>query len=145
MVTVSNIINASQGELLCITYELLLENIKSATQHINEPEYKKYIQKAVEIIQMLVSDLNFNYALAKDLFRIYVYVQGLLVTAKQKEKLEEAYRLIDKLYGAFKQVAAQEDVKKPVKHQGEAIVAGMTYGKGQLNETVTHQNKGFQV
>lgn len=145
MITVSNIMNASRGELLCITYEILLESIEEAIKYFETPDKKKYIQKAVQVIQTLTEDLNFEIDLSKDLFRIYVYVQGLLVTARQKEQLEEAHHLIYKLYTGFKQVAEKEEIKKPMLKQSESIVAGMTYGKGQLNETVTHQNKGFQA
>lgn len=143
--TVSNVMNASRGELLCITYEILLESIEKAIQQFNKPDRKKHIQKAVQVIQTLTEGLNFEIELSKDLFRIYVYVQGLLVTAKEEKQLEEAYHLMHKLYGGFKQVAEKEKTKKPMLKQSESIVAGMTYGKGQLNETVTHQSKGFKA
>lgn len=151
MITVSNVMNASRGQLLCITYEILLESIQQAIDHFDDKDRKKHIQKAVQVIQLLTEDLNFDYDLSKDLFRIYVYVQGLLVTAKQKEQLDEAYRLIDKIYGGYKQITEKEDahnkknIKKPHAQHSESIYAGMTYGKGQLNETILHQNKGFKA
>lgn len=41
MITVSTIANASRGELLCITYEILLENIKAAEGNTGEEREKK--------------------------------------------------------------------------------------------------------
>ena len=77
MITVSNVVNASKGELLCITYELFLEQIELAKKSEEPAGRKQAIQKAIKIIQMLVKDLNFEYELSKELFSLYVYVQGL--------------------------------------------------------------------
>lgn len=146
MATVSSVVNASRGELLCITYELLLEAIELSEKSQDVEERRKHIKKAIEIIQMLVGDLNFEYELSKELFRIYVYVQGLLVNAKKNEQLEEAYRLIKKLYGGFKKVAEQEEGKKPSMENAEAIYAGFTYGRDCINEmSVGSENRGFKA
>ena len=146
MVTVSSVVNASKGELLCITYELLLEAIELGEKSQDVEERKRHIRKAIEIIQMLVGDLNFEYELSKELFRIYVYVQGLLVNAKKNEQLEEAYRLINKLYEGFKKVAEQEGAKKPSMENAEAIYAGFTYGKDSIHEiSVGRENRGFKA
>lgn len=146
MVTVSSVVNASKGELLCITYELLLEAIELGEKSQDVEERKRHIKKAIEIIQMLVGDLNFEYELSKELFRIYVYVQGLLVNAKKNEQLEEAYRLINKLYEGFKKVAEQEEAKKPSMENAEAIYAGFTYGKDSIHEiSVGRENRGFKA
>ena len=146
MITVSNVVNASKGELLCITYELLLEQIELGKTSNDIEERNKHIKKAIEIIQMLVGDLNFEYELSKELFRIYVYVQGLLVNAKKREQLEEAYRLIHKLYEGFKIVAEQEEGKKPCMENAETIYAGFTYGKDRINEmSVGSENRGFKA
>lgn len=146
MITVSNVVNASRGELLCITYELLLEQIELATKNSNEDERKKYTKKAIEIVQVLVGDLDFQYDISKELFRIYVYVQGLLVNAKNNEVLEEAYKLINKLYEGFKVVTKEEEGKKPSMENAEKVYAGLTYGKGCMNEvSLGNENRGFKA
>ena len=146
MITVSSVVNASKGELLCITYELILEEIELGKKSLDGEERKKHIKKAIEIIQMLVGDLNFEYELSKELFRIYVYVQGLLVNAKRNEQLEEAYKLLYKLYGGFKKVSEQEEGKKPCMENTEAIYAGFTYGRSQINEmSLGSENRGFKA
>lgn len=146
MVTVSNIVNASRGELLCITYELLLEQIELATKNEEAEKRKNHINKAIEIIQMLVQDLDFEIELSKELFRIYVYVQGLLVNAKKNDKLEEAYKLINKIYEAYKKITAEEESKKPSMQNAEAIYAGFTYGKNSINEvTIGGEDRGFKA
>lgn len=144
-ITVSRVANASRGELLCITYELLLERIKNAGQKEGE-ERKIESKKAIEIIQMLVADLDFNIEISKELFRIYVYVQGLLIQSKAREGFDEAYKLIEKLYVAFKEIAEKEEQSKPSIQNAEVIYAGMTYGKNNLNEISLGSNKrGFEA
>ena len=146
MITVSNIANASRGELLCITYELLLEQIELATKSENLEERKAYIQKALKIIHMLVDDLDFNIELSHELFRIYVYVQGLLVTNKTNERLQEAHHLIHKIYEAYKKVSQEEEGKKPSITNAETVYAGFTYGKQSVNEfTMGDHNRGFKA
>lgn len=146
MVTVSNIANASQGELLCITYEMLLEEIQKAMEEQTKDERKKHINQAVKIIKMLASDLDFRYDLANQLFNIYVYVQGLLIKSRDHVMLEEAYKLINKLYEAYKQITEDEQNKKPIMQNAEAIYAGLTYGKESINEVSLEDfNRGYKA
>ena len=146
MITVSNIVNASRGELLCITYELLLEQIELATKSEIVEDRKMHVQKAIKIIQMLVSDLDFKIELSNELFRIYVYVQGLLINAKDHDKLEEAHKLIYKIYEGYKKITEEEESKKPSMQNAEAIYAGLTYGKGSINEmSLGRENRGFKA
>lgn len=145
MITVSTIANASRGELLCITYEMLLENIKVAEESTGE-EREKYLKKSIEIIQMLVGDLNFEFDLSKELFRIYVYVQGLLVNAKNSEPIVEAYKLISKLHEGFKKAKEKEIPTNKSIDNAEVVYAGLTYGPNDLNElSMIQPNRGFKA
>lgn len=145
MVTVSNVVNASRGELLCMTYELLLEHINQAIKSECE-EQKRYLDKALQIIRMLVEDLDFEIPLSVELFRIYVYVQGLLIQRKKVEKLEEAYRLLHKIYEAFKKITEEEINKTPSMQNAEMIYAGLTYGKNEIKETIIRDyDRGFKA
>lgn len=145
MVTVAQIANASRGELLCITYELLLEQIQLAEDCEGE-ERKKHIARSISIIQMLAGDLDFNVPLSKELFNIYVYVQGLLIKYKTKEKIQEAYGLIHKIYEGFKVVADKESDKAPSIQNAEQIYAGLTYGRENITETTMQDyNRGFKA
>lgn len=145
MITVSNIVNASREELLCITYEMLLENIKAAEESSQE-EREKYLKKSIDIIQMLVGDLNFEFDLSKELFRIYIYVQGLLVSVKSSEAITEAYKLIGKVYEGFKNAKVEEQSVSKSIDNAQVIYAGLTYGPNDLNElSITQSNRGFKA
>lgn len=146
MITVSKVANASRGELLCITYEMLIEEISQAVSQ-QEEEKKRHIEKAVRIIHMLAGDLDFEIPLSRELFRIYIYVQGLLVQGTTKERLEEALSLIDNLYQGFKEAVQQEESKVPSIKNAQSVYAGLTYGKNyQMEEMTLGQNeRGFRA
>lgn len=139
MITVSQIANANRGELLCRTYELLIETLQQAKDK-EEAERKNAVHKALQIIQILVGDLDFSYELASELMRIYIYIQGLLVYKPTNRKIEEAIHLIDKINKGYKQIAStleEEGVMKNV----EAIYSGLTYTK-QGNRGLSNHDLG---
>jgi flagellar protein FliS len=146
MVTVSTIANATQGELLCITYEMFLYNIEEALKTSGESR-DEYIMRALDIIRTLAGDLNFEMVIAQDLFKLYIYVQGILITRNvTDEKLEHAYKIIDVIYKGFLQICDKTLEASPSMKNAEAIYAGMTYSKSDLNEMVIRDNnRGFRA
>jgi flagellar protein FliS len=146
MVTVSAIANASQGELLCITYELFLYNIEQALKEETEKK-KVYRDKAVEILKTLTEDLNFEAPIANNLFQLYIYIQGVLLQYDvTNKKLEHIYKVMNILYKGFLEAAEKEGQSEPSMKNAETIYAGMTYGKSDLNEVVfSDQNRGFKA
>jgi flagellar protein FliS len=146
MVTVSAIANASQGELLCITYELFLYNIEQALKEETEKK-KEYRDKAVEILKTLTEDLNFEAPIANNLFQLYIYIQGVLLRYNvTNENLEHIYKVMNILYKGFLEAAEKEGQSEPSMKNAETIYAGMTYGKSDLNEVVfSDQNRGFKA
>lgn len=146
MITVSAIANASQGELLCITYEMFLNHIQQALGQ-SHPHRDQAIEQAVEILKVLVEDLDFTYPLSNELFELYVYMQGVLLNYKvTDEKLKHVYQVMDNLYQAFLEINAQQQEGEPSIQNAEKIYAGMTYGKNDLNEMVLgHKNRGFKA
>ncbi len=145
MITVSRVANATRGELLGITYELLLENIEAA--RIQEDKREIYIQKAIEVLQVLAEGLDLEYALAGELLRLYIYVQGLLVRFKVgDQELTEAYSIIHSLYEAYEEVNEQQSETSVSIQNAEVVYAGITYGKTDLEEMVViDRNRGFKA
>ena len=129
---------SSKMELLNTTYVLLLDTIDKAISE--EDKRTDYIDYARDILRNLMETLNFKIELSKDLFRLYVYVQGLLINGyKHKEKLEEAHKLIMIIYDAYNEV----DLKgQMVFNQNQSkVISGLTYGKGYLNDMIIHDNR----
>lgn len=146
MITVANVANASRVELLCITYELFLHHIEEALKKDKESRQER-INHAKEVLLNLTEDLNFEMAIASDLFNIYIYVQNILINFyKEDNQLKEAYELIEMIYQSYLKLAMQEKDAVPVMQNTENIYAGMTYGKGYLNEMVMQDtNRGFKA
>ncbi|GGK24014.1 flagellar protein FliS [Caldalkalibacillus thermarum] len=75
---------ASPGELTLMLYNGCLNFIKQARQAIEEnniQERNKYMQKAQDIIRELMVTLNTDYAVAKDMLRMYDYILRRLIEA----------------------------------------------------------------
>lgn len=101
MITVSAIANATQGQLLCITYEIFLHSIAEALKETGEKR-EDHIAKAINVIKTLTQDLNFEQPIAHELLRIYIYAQGILLEYKvSDEKLEHVYQVINMIYQGF--------------------------------------------
>ncbi|WP_180270791.1 flagellar protein FliS [Sporanaerobium hydrogeniformans] len=145
MVTVSRVANATRGELLCITYEILLENIKLAIEQQETREI--YLKKAIETLHVLAEGLNLEYALAGEILRLYIYVQGLLLTYKVTDKeLEEAYFIIRSLLEGYQEVCKHQTETQVSMQNTETVYAGITYGRTELDEIVlTDSNRGFKA
>ncbi len=146
LITVSAIANASQGELLCITYEMFLHHIEQAVKEVEENK-TECIHKAIEVIKTLVQDLNFELPIAQELLRLYVYMQGVLLEYEvTDEKLEHVHQTMEMIYKGFLEVTSQEAQSPPSMANAEAIYAGITYGRSDLNEMViSDKNRGFKA
>lgn len=146
MITVSTIANATEIQLLCVTYELFLDDIKKVIDSEGEVR-NRYLTRAKETLMVLTENLNFEVALARNLFDLYVYVQNTLINhSATNDKLEEVYRLIDAVYQGYLQLSEQEKENTPTMVNTQMVYAGMTYGKGYLNEyTDEEPGRGFKA
>ena len=105
------------------------------------------LKKCSEVVSHLQKDLNFNYKVSENLYALYDYVQRNVSKSIYKantEGLIEAKRVMDELGDAFEQIAKEDD-SAPIMQNAQAVVAGMTYGKGSLNESIlgNGSSRGF--
>lgn len=83
---------ASPGELTLMLYNGCLKFIKLARKAIEEkniPEKNKYLQKAQDIIQELMVNLNMDYELSHQLMQMYDYILNRLVEVNIENNLEK--------------------------------------------------------
>lgn len=146
MITVSNIVNANEVELLCMTYEIFLQDIDDALDNIEEKR-KKHVERARETLIVLTENLDLNIAIAKDIFKIYIYIQNLLINHwTENERLKEVKTLITMLLEGYEKTKSQHIGKKPIMQNTQNIYAGMTYGRGYLEEqTYDSIDRGFKA
>ena len=140
----------NRTELTVVTYDILFAYLKDAKADLKDAHsenYKQNIRMAIKCIQQLQETLDFSYKLAAELYRIYVYCRELLAAALYKcrqEELDECESLLKKLYESFCEVA-RTDTSAPLMQNTQAVYAGYTYGRSDVNENHANEssNRGF--
>lgn len=152
MITASQVANATRGQLLKITYDLLLEsldNIKKYGKEKSEKEYGVEIGRSRQILQELIDTLDFKQEIAQDLLRLYVYINGLLIKSLMvydESLIDESKMLINQLLEGWDGAIANDSVSLKVMNNAQQLYAGLTYGKNDLNESVLDdENRGFKA
>ena len=81
-------------------------------------------------------------------YPLYAYCKEQLAKTLYENRLdrfEEAESIMRKLYSSFVKVA-ELDTSEPIMSNTQQVYAGMTYGKGSLNENlINDNNRGFFV
>ena len=145
------ITQANRTELLLVTYDILISQIREAKKQHGAgdiEEYRTSMKSAQRFLAELMSTLDFTYPISRDLMALYECVQRLLVRSDisgEPYKLDSALSVIEGLRKAFAGVAEQDD-SEPLMENTQSVFAGLTYGKGTLNETdldPNATNRGF--
>ncbi len=144
---------ANQSELTVITYEIFLEYLKDAKNSLDINDMDSYIaynKKAQSFLAELIAALNFNNEYSFTLIKVYEYVGRVLVDNRYHpamESLNEIEKIMTELLLTFREVAKMDN-SPGVMVNTQQVYAGLTYGKGCLNETCISDNdinRGFQA
>ncbi|MCR5324173.1 MAG: flagellar protein FliS [Lachnospiraceae bacterium] len=145
------ITQANRTELVVITYDIIAEEIEEADRQYeagNIDEYRRSVKSAQKFVADLMSALDYTYPISAELLRLYEYVQRLLIKSDVSGKpheLKSAENVIAGLRKAFAKLAESDD-SAPLMENTQSVFAGLTYGKGSLNETdldPNASNRGF--
>ena len=136
--------------LISILYDIYEEYETDALDNFEAGQVDEAIaalKKCATVVSHLQKDLNFNYKVSGNLYALYDYVQRNVSKSIYKansEGLIEAKKVMDELGDAFEQIA-KEDTSAPLMRNTQSVVAGMTYGKGSLNESIlgNQSSRGF--
>lgn len=149
----ARITQASKSELIVIMYDIILDDIKEANAAYEDGNielFEQTLKHAQKFLNELMGSLNYKYVMALDLVQLYIYVNKRLITAivkKSPETLESAKEVMERLKIGFEGVS-KEDQSGPVMKNTQQLYAGLTYGKGTLNETFldpTEANRGYKA
>lgn len=144
---------ASPCELVVIMYDIILDDVKNARAAKsagNVQQYRTELTHAVKVVNELMEALDFSQPISFRLMSLYIYVNKMLVKARVSGKwdsLSDVELVIEKLRIGFDGIKAQ-DTTGPVMQNVQQVYAGLTYGKGTLNETYLNArdyNRGFQA
>ncbi len=133
------ITQSSKSELVVITYDIIINYIESASKEYEDGSVEGFIfnlKKAKQFLNDLSSALDFSYKVSCDLMSIYMYIERCIIEGivkKQPCELTTITDILNKLKVGFT-IVSNEDTSGPVMKNGEQVFAGLTYGKGTLNE-----------
>ena len=144
---------ASPCELVVIMYDIILDDVKNARAAKNAGDTKQYqadLSHAVKFVNELMGALDFSQPISFRLMSLYIYVNKMLVKARvtgRWDSLNDVELVIEKLRAGFDGIKNQ-DTSGPVMQNVQQVYAGLTYGKGKLNETYLNAqdyNRGFNA
>lgn len=163
----TRVTQGSRTDLIVIMYDIILEDVAEARRiaaadieaSVKEAgrmaygtqareAYKKELLHAARFISELMAALDFRYRLSYELRNLYVYAHKCLTEAAfsgDTARLADVEEMMNGLKTAFVKVA-EEDRSGPVMQNSQKLTAGLTYGKGRLNEICVDPNdakRGF--
>lgn len=145
------ITQANKTELVVITYEIIIEHVENAIKTFeNREEFISNLEKAQSFLKELMVSLDFNYKISNDLLSLYIFINKQLIEAKRKNSCEVLPRIqamLEGLLSSFKEVSKQ-DKSAPLMQNTQKVYAGLTYGKGDINEMpvmADSENRGFRA
>lgn len=142
---------ASRSELTVILYEMILTELKEAKEAYGQGDlaaFDKELKLAQKYVTELQATLNYSYDISYELLSLYLYVNKRIITAiirKNPDTLDSAESVLKKLLTGFEGVSNM-DKSGPMMRNTQQLYAGLTYGKGYLNETYVdpnNKNRGF--
>jgi flagellar protein FliS len=149
----ARITQASRSELTVILYEMILTELADAEEAFQQgelPSFDRGLKQAQKYVSELMATLDYKYAISYDLMSLYLYVNKRIITAIMKrnpEPLDSAQSVLKKLLVGFEGVSKQ-DKSGPMMRNTQKLYAGLTYGRGTLNETFldpSTKSRGFIV
>lgn len=143
--------SANSTGLTQILYEMILDYLDEASKAVEAGD-KRALKRAVSAargcVKELMESLDFGYELAGNFMSLYVYVNRELLQAeikRDKEHLENAGKVIGPLRDCYVELAKQ-DKSEPLMSNTQKVVAGLTYSKNEINESLeSEDNRGFYV
>lgn len=149
----TRVTQANRSELIVIIYEIILEDLKSGIEAYENHDletFDKELKHAQKFVNELINSLDFKYPIAYDLAELYLYTNKRIITSiiqRKPDAIESGIKVMESLHTGFLGVA-KEDSSEPLMKNTQQVYAGLTYGKGTLNETYIdpgQQSRGFRA
>lgn len=144
---------ANRSELVVVIYEATLASIEEGRKYLVDDhidEARNEIERGKGMLTELMRSLEMEYTVSHYLRQLYIYSYQELcqgIALRKPELFEHATNVLNGLLPAFQEVATQDD-SEAVMENAQSIYAGLTYGRGSLNETIgvgVSPNRGFQA
>lgn len=136
------ILSTNDWGLVAMLHEGLIERFKESTKALEQKDYNNLnllINNCRDILTELLITFNERDDLSTNIRSIYLYVNELITEGEIKRDssfFQNAIEVINPIHTGFVELEKQELPN---------IVAGLTYGKENLEEYSTKSSKVFQV
>ena len=149
----ARVTQANKTELIVIMYEIFqteTEYAKDAYERGDIETFVSAMKNAQKFLNELMGSLDYRYKISYELLSIYSFVNRTLLVSIAKRKpvdLEGIQRVMKNLKTAFEGIS-KEDKSGPLMENAQKIYAGLTYGRGVLNEiafNVNEANRGYRA
>ena len=140
------ITGANSTELIVILYDMMLsyvEEAKEAHEREDKIGFREALRKIKNCNRELIASLHMEYELAVDLLSLYIFVNKELIKANvyyDESALNYVSSVIGKLREAYIEIAKQND-EAPLMQNTQTILAGYTYGREDITETIPMENR----
>ncbi|MBQ8314829.1 MAG: flagellar protein FliS [Lachnospiraceae bacterium] len=143
----------SRSELILIMNEIILKDMEYAKEVFAEGDtatFEKELAHAGRFVNELMASLDYSIGLSYHLMSLYIFANKQLTAArvqKQPELLSGVEDIFEKLLAGYQKVS-EEDTSGPVMKNTQQVYAGLTYGRGTLNEMYVNMNeskRGFMA
>lgn len=137
----NRVATANDAQLVVILYEGLIEGLEEAANNIdNTIVLSGAVSNVRYILAELLVTLKGGSEFAINCRSIYLFINRLITDGFNKKSMErfiEAKRVITPIYEGWKELSERDEAST----HNTAVVAGLTYGKNQVNTYVGELNQ----
>ena len=146
----SRITNANATGIIDILFDMLFDDLADSEKAAEIKDFdalRESISHGKLVLSHLKDALDFKYELSYQLYPLYTFAQNSMEKTffrGDPKGVNDAKKVISPLRDAFKEIAKNDNSPKVMQHT-ENMVAGMTYGRNDLNMTDASydRNRGF--
>ncbi|MBQ8247986.1 MAG: flagellar protein FliS [Lachnospiraceae bacterium] len=143
---------ANKSGLVVILYEMFADYAAEAEESLKTGDraaIKESLGKARGCVNELMESLHLEHEIAQNLLQLYLYVYRELLKCemdKDAVHISNVLKVMLPLKEAYSTIS-KEDTSEPVMTNAQTVVAGLTYGRNDVNESMADQgaSRGFYV
>lgn len=141
------IAQANKTELIVILYEMTLTYLNDALIKLDVSDIDGFgdeLMRARACIDELIGNLHFEYEPARQLKQLYLYMKKCIresLISGKNEGLDDVIKHLDRLRESYESVK-DTDTSGPVMSHTQTVLAGMTYSKDKVLNSLTQECPG---
>ncbi len=144
--------SSNHSGLILVLFDVVKVYVSDALEGYKNSDMDLYytnIKLAKKAHNELMSCINPRDELGKQVLSIFRFIYGCMISSELKRKpceLDRCLLMLDNLRVGFEHLHQLDD-EEPVMKNTHQVYAGLTYGKGVLNESIegNHMSRGFRA